>query len=61
MVDGSRKIIEYDDTEATEKIRIYDRNSTTNRTEGRENLHATLGKYEMSKPYAPALDSTEPL
>ena len=61
IVGGFRKMIEYDDTEATEKIQIYDRIVETDQADGRENLHATLGRYTVSNPYAPALDSTEPL
>lgn len=56
---GSRRMIVYDDTVPSEKVRIYDRGVTTNGSlEDRKRL---LVEYRSGDMYAPKLDQTEAL
>lgn len=64
LLAGSRKMIVYDDIEPTEKIRIYDKGVTTNRSEDatdREAAYRTLVSYRTGDVWVPKLDSTEAL
>ncbi len=64
LLGGSRKMIVYDDIEPTEKIRIYDKGVTTNRSEeasDREAAYRTLVSYRTGDVWVPKLDSTEAL
>lgn len=62
MIAGSSKMILYDDIEPTEKVRIYDKGVTTNRTDAdREANYQTLVSYRTGDVWAPKLDSTEAL
>ena len=59
LVGGSSKMIVYDDMEATEKIKVYDRGFTVNHDpERRERL---LTGYRNGDMLAPNLDTTEAL
>jgi predicted dehydrogenase len=64
LLAGSRKMIVYDDIEPTEKIRIYDKGVTANRSEDpsdREAAYRTLVSYRAGDVWVPKLDSTEAL
>src|SRR2546426_9179845 len=61
MIAGSRKMILYDDIEPTEKVRIYDKGVTTNRTSDSAADYQTLVSYRTGDVWAPKLDSTEAL
>lgn len=64
LLAGSQKMIVYDDIEPTEKIRIYDKGVTANRTEDpsdREAAYRTLVSYRAGDVWVPKLDSTEAL
>jgi predicted dehydrogenase len=64
LIAGSRKMVVYDDIEPTEKIRVYDKGVTTNRSAGevdRETAYKTLVSYRTGDVWVPKLDSTEAL
>ena len=61
MIAGSSKMILYDDIEPTEKVRVYDKGVTTNRTGDREADYQRLVSYRTGDVWAPKLDSTEAL
>src|SRR5437016_10201372 len=61
MIAGSRKMILYDDIEPTEKVRIYDKGVTTNRTSDSEADYQTLVSYRTGDVCAPRIDATEAL
>jgi predicted dehydrogenase len=58
LIGGSRRMLVYNDTEPTEKVRIYDRgvHATTE-----ERIHQTLVDYRMGDMWAPKLDNREAL
>ncbi len=58
LLGGSKRMIVYDDMEASEKIKVYDKgiNVTT-----REGIYETLIQYRTGDMYAPKLDQTEAL
>ncbi|MBI2369953.1 MAG: Gfo/Idh/MocA family oxidoreductase [Deltaproteobacteria bacterium] len=56
---GSRKMIIYDDTEPSEKVKVYDRGITFN---GDQSLiHQALIEYRTGDMYAPRIEPTEAL
>ena len=59
LIGGSRKMIVYDDLEASEKIKVYDRGITVN--EPGENLYKMLVGYRTGDMWSPNLDVTEAL
>lgn len=64
LIAGSRKMVVYDDIEPTEKIRVYDKGVTTNRSADevdREMAYKTLVSYRTGDVWVPKLDSTEAL
>lgn len=61
LIAGSRKMILYDDIEPTEKVRVYDKGVTANRTSDREADYQTLISYRTGDVWAPKLDATEAL
>jgi len=61
LIAGSRKMILYDDIEPTEKVRVYDKGVTSNRTDNREADYQTLVSYRTGDVWAPKLDTTEAL
>src|SRR6266404_8470770 len=61
MIAGSSKMILYDDIEPTEKVRVYDKGVTTNRTGDREADYQRLVSYRTGDVWAPRIDSTEAL
>lgn len=64
LIAGSRKMIVYDDIEPTEKIRIYDKGVTANRSgdeADKEAAYRTLVSYRTGDVWVPKLDSTEAL
>jgi len=61
LIAGSSKMVLYDDIEPTEKVRVYDKGVTANRTGDREAAYETLVSYRTGDVWAPKLDSTEAL
>lgn len=64
FIAGDRKMIVYDDIEATEKIRVYDKGVATNRSGNqldKEAAYQTLVSYRTGDVWVPKLDSTEAL
>ena len=61
LIAGSRKMILYDDIEPTEKVRVYDKGVTANRSDDREANYQTLVSYRTGDVWAPKLDATEAL
>jgi predicted dehydrogenase len=59
LVGGSRKMIVWDDLEASEKIKVYDRGVTL--TDSVEQLYSMLVSYRIGDMWAPRLATTEPL
>jgi len=58
LVGGSRKMILYDDMEASEKVKVYDRGVEV---AGPEGVHRALISYRLGDMWAPRLDQTEAL
>jgi len=58
LIGGSRKMIVYDDTLTSEKVKIYDKGVSV---ETREDLYNVLVQYRSGDMHAPKLDQTEPL
>ena len=58
LVGGSKKMILYDDMEASEKVKVYDRGVET---KGIEDVHQALVAYRLGDMWAPQLDTTEAL
>jgi len=58
IVGGSKKMILYDDMEASEKIKVYDKGIDVT---GPEEVHETLISYRLGDMWAPKLDNTEAL
>jgi predicted dehydrogenase len=59
LVGGSRKMIVWDDLEASEKIKVYDRGVTL--TDNVEQLYSMLVSYRVGDMWAPRLSTAEPL
>ena len=59
LVGGSGKMIVYDDLEAIEKIKLYDKGVTV--TESPEDIHKMLISYRTGDMWSPKLDETEAL
>ena len=59
MISGTRKMIVYDDMEASEKIKVYDAGAYI--TTSPENIYHTLVQYRTGDMYAPKLDQREAL
>lgn len=57
LVGGSKKMILYDDMEASEKLKVYDRGVNV----GPDGLHRSLISYRLGDMWAPKLDQTEAL
>lgn len=58
LIGGSHKMIVYDDMEAFEKIKIYDKGVEVTT---KEEIDKMLVQYRMGDMYAPSFDTTEPL
>lgn len=58
MVGGSKKMILYDDMEASEKVKVYDRGVDVSNPEG---IHDARISYRLGDMWAPKLDTTEAL
>lgn len=59
LVGGSRKMIVWNDLEASEKIKVYDRGVTL--TDSVEQLYSMLVSYRIGDMWAPRLSTAEPL
>ncbi len=60
LVGGTQKMVVYDDLEATEKVKIYDKGVDVSAT-GDEDRYKTLVEYRAGDMLAPAYDLTEAL
>jgi len=60
LIGGSKQMIVYDDTEPSEKIKVYDKGVTIT-SNNVEEIHKTLVQYRTGDMRAPRLDSTEAL
>ncbi|MEW5700921.1 MAG: Gfo/Idh/MocA family oxidoreductase [Candidatus Zixiibacteriota bacterium] len=59
LIGGSKKMIVYDDTEPSEKVKVYDKGVVV--TSDVEEVRRTLVQYRTGDMYAPRLDGTEAL
>lgn len=59
LIGGSKKMIVYDDTEPSEKVKVYDKGVQI--TADAEEMRRTLVEYRTGDMHAPRLDSTEAL
>jgi predicted dehydrogenase len=59
LIGGSRRMIVYDDIEASEKVRVYDKGVIVKN--GPESLYKLLVSYRSGDMYAPQIDVTEAL
>lgn len=60
IIGGSKKMLIFDDLEADEKIKIYDRGVDVS-SNSREGIYKTLVEYRTGDMYAPTLDKVEAL
>jgi predicted dehydrogenase len=60
ILGGTRRMIVYDDLEPSEKIKIYDKGVTLNRSDGEHDYQMRVG-YRMGDMWAPRLDVVEAL
>ncbi len=58
LIGGSQKMVVYDDLEAVEKIKVYDKGVEIKSKEG---IYKTLVQYRTGDMHAPKFDTTEPL
>ncbi len=58
LIGGTKKMIVYDDTEPSEKVKVYDKGVIATTMEG---IHRVLISYRTGDMYAPKLDDTEAL
>jgi len=59
LIGGSEKMIVYDDTEVTEKVKVYDKGITVNPSQ--ENIYEMRVGYRAGDMWAPRLDGGEAL
>lgn len=59
LIGGSRKMIVYDDMQASEKVKVYDRGISV--SPSNEGLHKMLVDYRVGDMYAPKLEQAEAL
>jgi predicted dehydrogenase len=59
LIGGSRQMVVYDDVEASEKVKLYDKGITVKN--GPESLYKMLVGYRSGDMYCPQLDVTEAL
>jgi predicted dehydrogenase len=58
LIGGSRRMLTYNDLEATEKVRVYDRGVQVTTTDG---MYKTMIDYRMGDMWAPKVDLREAL
>ena len=58
IIGGSKKMVLYDDMEASEKVKVYDKGVDVTTPEG---VHNTLVSYRTGDMWAPRIDQTEAL
>ncbi len=61
LVGGTQKMVVYDDLEATEKVKIYDKGVVVSAQENDENRYRTLVEYRVGDMLAPSYELTEAL
>ena len=59
LIGGSAKMVLYDDTHPSEKVKVYDKGVDLFKT--KEDLYRLNVQYRVGDMYAPKLDSTEAL
>ncbi|MBI4335105.1 MAG: Gfo/Idh/MocA family oxidoreductase [Candidatus Omnitrophica bacterium] len=59
LIGGSKRMIVYDDTEASEKVKVYDKGVIVNRD--KKSVYRALIDYRIGDMYAPHLDQSEAL
>lgn len=59
LIGGTKQMIVYDDTDPSEKIKVYDKGVSIETNV--ETIHRNLVEYRIGDMYAPRLDSTEAL
>lgn len=59
LIGGSRKMVVYDDTESSEKVKLYDKGITVKN--GPESVYKLMVGYRSGDMYCPQLDVTEGL
>ena len=59
LIGGSRKMVVYNDLEAAERIKVYDKGITV--SSGAENIYKTMVGYRTGDMWAPQIDMTEAL
>jgi predicted dehydrogenase len=59
LIGGSKKMVVYNQLEAGEEVKVYDKGVTINN--GPENLYRIVDGYRMGDMWAPHFDRTEPL
>jgi len=58
LIGGSRQMVVYDDMEASDKVKVYDKGVSVN---GEESVYRALVQYRTGDMFAPHLDQTEAL
>jgi predicted dehydrogenase len=58
LIGGSKRMVMYDDLEASDKVKVYDKGIEANNREG---IYETLIQYRTGDMFAPKVDQTEPL
>jgi predicted dehydrogenase len=61
MIGGSQRMLIYDDTEADEKIKVYDKSVVVSAPSADEAKYRTLFDYRTGDMWAPKVDQTEAL
>lgn len=61
LVGGDKKMIVYDDLEATEKIKLYDKGVSVDTSSSPDAIRELLVSYRTGDMFAPLVDSREPL
>ena len=61
LIGASRKMIVYDDLEASEKIKIYDKGITVTGEESQDAIYKTLVGYRTGDMWCPKIDTSEAL
>jgi predicted dehydrogenase len=58
LLGGTKKMVVYDDMEASDKVKVYNKGVEVN---GNESLYKVLVQYRMGDMFAPSIDQTEAL
>lgn len=61
LISGDKKMLVWDDLDADEKIKIYDRGVDVKSSNGKDGIHELLVSYRSGDVYIPKLEATEAL